>query len=114
MTSPHIPFIGLYTQALIPTFPTLTFPNHYAIVTGLYPSWNGIVANTMYDPQINATFYLGSPESLNPQWWWGEPLWVTTTKNGQLSGTLTISIIPQICVVLRCVCYHLDVRKGFV
>src|SRR6202012_3562838 len=37
-----------------PSFPSKTFPNHYAIVTGLRPDRNGIVDNSMYDPAIGA------------------------------------------------------------
>ena len=35
---------------LIPSYPSKTFPNHYSIVTGLYPGHHGIVANTIKDP----------------------------------------------------------------
>ena len=33
------------TQGMIPSYPSLTFPNHYTLVTGLYPEHHGIVAN---------------------------------------------------------------------
>jgi predicted AlkP superfamily pyrophosphatase or phosphodiesterase len=35
-----------------PSFPSLTFPNHYTLVTGLYPDHHGIVDNTMNDPEL--------------------------------------------------------------
>src|SRR4029077_7763914 len=35
---------GARAERLIPSFPTLTFPNHYTILTGLYPPPPGIVA----------------------------------------------------------------------
>ena len=38
------------TQGMIPAYPSLTFPNHYTLVTGLYPEHHGIVANSFYDP----------------------------------------------------------------
>ena len=38
-------------NGMIPSYPTVTFPNHYSIVTGLYPEHHGIVANDFYDPQ---------------------------------------------------------------
>src|SRR5262245_23409957 len=41
---------GASAEAMIPSFPTVTFPNHIAIVTGMYPGHHGIVANTFYDP----------------------------------------------------------------
>src|ERR1700753_1093802 len=37
-------------QGMLPSFPSLTFPNHYTIVTGLYPEHHGLVANGFYDP----------------------------------------------------------------
>src|SRR5579863_9125016 len=33
-------------EGMIPSYPSVTFPNHYSIVTGLYPEHHGIVANT--------------------------------------------------------------------
>ena len=43
---------GVKAEALIPSFPTKTFPNHYTIATGLYPDHHGIVNNSFYDPAI--------------------------------------------------------------
>src|SRR6202142_3420019 len=37
-------------DGMIPAFPSITFPSHYTVVTGLYPEHHGIVANTFYDP----------------------------------------------------------------
>ncbi len=74
---------GVKADALIPAFPSKTFPNHYTIVTGLYPENHGIVANTMYDPVFDATFSLGNREEVqNGRWWGGEPIWVTAEKQG--------------------------------
>ena len=41
---------GGATATLTPSFPSLTFPNHYTIVTGQYPNSHGIVSNQFYDP----------------------------------------------------------------
>jgi predicted AlkP superfamily pyrophosphatase or phosphodiesterase len=72
---------GVKADALIPSFPTKTFPNHYTIVTGLYPENHGIVLNTIYDPVFDATFSLGNREEVkNGRWWGGEPIWVTAEK----------------------------------
>jgi len=69
---------GVKAEALIPAFPTKTFPNHYTIVTGLYPENHGITFNTIYDPVFDATFSLGNSEEVtNGRWWGGEPIWVT-------------------------------------
>jgi predicted AlkP superfamily pyrophosphatase or phosphodiesterase len=78
---------GVYADALIPVFPSSTFPNMYTIVTGLYPESHGIVATTMYDPDIKE--YFNSTTMDNPYWYesgaYGlkpEPIWVTAEKNG--------------------------------
>src|SRR5688500_5605828 len=44
---------GVAAKAMIPSFPSLTFPNHYTIATGLYPSHHGLVDNSFYDKQRN-------------------------------------------------------------
>ena len=41
---------GAVADALIPVFPSLTFPSHYSIATGMYPASHGIVGNQFYDP----------------------------------------------------------------
>ena len=35
------------TGPMRPSFPSLTFPNHYTLVTGLHPDHHGIVGNAM-------------------------------------------------------------------
>ena len=35
---------------IVEVFPSLTYPNHYTLVTGVYPDHHGIVNNTMRDP----------------------------------------------------------------
>src|ERR1700733_3671976 len=37
-------------DGMIPSFPSITFPNHLSIVTGLYPEHHGIIENNFYDP----------------------------------------------------------------
>jgi predicted AlkP superfamily pyrophosphatase or phosphodiesterase len=72
--------------SLIPCFPSKTFPNHYSIVTGLYPAEHGIVANTFEDAQLG-TFKLSDHSQLvKSAWWGGEPIWVTAEKQGQRTG----------------------------
>ena len=47
---------GASARGLIPMFPSNTFPNHYTIVTGLYPAHHGILNNQMFDPGDGAKF----------------------------------------------------------
>jgi ectonucleotide pyrophosphatase/phosphodiesterase family protein 5 len=82
---------GVLATGLIPAFPSVTFPNHYSIVTGLTPDHHGIVDNRMVDPDIpKQIFHYSSPESLkNPRWWEGAtPIWVTAKQQGKISSTL--------------------------
>lgn len=71
-------------RGLIPVFPTLTFPNHYSIVTGLYPAYHGIINNYFLDPSTGDFFTMHSHE---PKWWLGEPLWETVVNHGLKAAT---------------------------
>jgi Uncharacterized proteins of the AP superfamily len=76
---------------LRPSFPTKTFPNHYAIVTGKRPDTNGIVGNRMIDPRRpDQIFSLGDAKQSLDRFWWdeAEPAWVTAEKAGIRSATM--------------------------
>jgi len=79
---------GVRSEGLIPAFPSKTFPNHYTIVTGLYPDHHGIVSNNMIDPAIGERFTMSAPTEKDPRWWGGEPLWVTVEKQGQHAAAM--------------------------
>jgi hypothetical protein len=70
---------GVKSKGLRPSFPSLTFPNHYTLATGLYPSVHGIVANNFINPDTAEQFSMGSG-GRQPRWWGGEPIWVTARK----------------------------------
>lgn len=72
---------------MLPSFPSLTFPNHFTLVTGLYPEAHGIVGNSFYDPNFEEEFDYGHPEhSMQPKWWQAEPLWVRAQMQGVKSA----------------------------
>ncbi|KAG9015293.1 hypothetical protein FRB93_012992 [Tulasnella sp. JGI-2019a] len=74
---------GLRAKWMKPIFPTLTFPNHWALMTGLYGESHGIVANTFFDPVTGRSFDYTKPElSWDASWWQGEPVWATAQKAG--------------------------------
>lgn len=79
---------GVRSEGLIPVFPTLTFPNHYTVVTGLYTENHGIVGNVMVDDAIGERFTMSSATAKDSRWWGGEPLWVTAEKQGQRSASM--------------------------
>ncbi len=89
--TPHLDRLatqGVLASSLKPVFPTKTFPNHYTIVTGLYPDHHGIVSNNMVDPEMEERFSLGNRAAVGDgAWWGGEPIWVTVEKQGQKAGT---------------------------
>ena len=75
-------------RSLIPSFPVLTFPNHYTIVTGLYPAHHGIVANTIRDPGMPDRFSMSAETAKDAAWWRGEPLWATAIRQGRRAATM--------------------------
>lgn len=79
---------GVRATSMIPSFPVLTFPNHYTIVTGLYPEHHGVVANTMHDASIPERFTQSSETAKDARWWGGEPLWVTAIRQGRRAATM--------------------------
>jgi predicted AlkP superfamily pyrophosphatase or phosphodiesterase len=83
---------GGVQAAMRPSFPSLTFPNHYTLVTGRYPDHHGIVDNTMDDPAIAAHphFTLSDHEAAWDRAWWDEatPLWVSVQRQGGHAATM--------------------------
>ena len=74
---------------LEPSYPASTFPNHYTIVTGLVPDHHGIVNASFWNPETNKTYSMGdSLTRYNPQYYAGEPIWVTAEKAGIMTGNI--------------------------
>jgi len=74
-------------QGMIPSYPSLTFPNHYTLVTGLYPEHHGIVANNFYDPVRKQRYAISDPATNGDgSWYGGVPLWVLAEKQGMRSA----------------------------
>ena len=64
------------SEGMMPSYPSLTFPNHYTIVTGLYPEHHGIVANSFLDPARGARYSMSDPQITGDgSWYSGVPLW---------------------------------------
>jgi predicted AlkP superfamily pyrophosphatase or phosphodiesterase len=76
-------------EGMLPAFPSLTFPNHISIVTGLYPEHHGIVANSFWDPAREQTYVYTQPQSNSDgSWYSGTPLWVLAEQQGMRSACL--------------------------
>ena len=70
-------------DGMLPSYPSLTFPNHYTLVTGLYPEHHGIVANSFYDQQKQARYsYTDAQTNGDGSWYGGAPLWVLAEQQG--------------------------------
>lgn len=84
--TPYMSFIfenGYGTPYMVPSFPSSTFPNHWTMITGLYPADHGIVGNSFYDPVSGKQFVNTHPEqSLDLSFWGGEPIWKSVAKSG--------------------------------
>lgn len=79
---------GVRAEGLVPSFPTLTFPNHISLVTGLTPGHHGIVSNFFYDEKLQKTYGMSDKTAVNdPSWYRGEPLWAAVEKSGMLAAT---------------------------
>jgi predicted AlkP superfamily pyrophosphatase or phosphodiesterase len=79
---------GVKADRLIPSFPTVTFPNHYTIATGLYPDHHGLVNNNFPAPDLGLYYRMSDNNAvINPAFYGGEPIWVTAENQGILSAT---------------------------
>ncbi|WVQ85744.1 hypothetical protein IAT38_007911 [Cryptococcus sp. DSM 104549] len=81
---------GLRAESMQPVFPSLTFPNHWALMTGLYPESHGIIANDFWDPLFKGEgghfMYTDSEKSWHSEWWLGEPIWSVVERAGRKSA----------------------------
>lgn len=76
-------------DGMIPSYPSLTFPNHYAIITGLYPEHNGLVANSFLDTSEFAHYGISDPApTADGRWYAGVPLWSLAEKQGMRTACL--------------------------
>ncbi|NBW06581.1 MAG: alkaline phosphatase family protein [Caulobacteraceae bacterium] len=73
------------TGPMRPSFPSVTFPNHYTLVTGLHPDHHGIVGNSFIDPVLGK-FTMASKEA--GFWAEGEPIWISAEKAGLTAATM--------------------------
>lgn len=77
---------GVVADALIPVFPTKTFPNHLSIVTGKYPAEHGIIHNKFYNPIDDSMYKVGRGKT-NPNWLNALPIWTVAELQGIKAAT---------------------------
>ena len=79
---------GSGAKGLIPSFPSKTFPNHYTLVTGLYPGNHGLVDNNFFDPDTQVNFTSKNKKAvIDSAFYGGTPLWKLAQKNGMKSAS---------------------------
>jgi predicted AlkP superfamily pyrophosphatase or phosphodiesterase len=91
--TPHLSALaadGVRAEGMRPSFPSLTFPNHYTLVTGRRPDHHGIVHNVVEDPHLPGRFVYNRPATTGDQRWWngGEPIWVGAERQGVRTATM--------------------------
>ncbi len=76
-------------EGMLPSYPSLTFPNHFTIVTGLYPEHHGLVANSFYDESKQARYASSDPQAVTDgSWYSGVPLWSLAESQGMRTACL--------------------------
>ncbi|MEZ0392348.1 MAG: alkaline phosphatase family protein [Pseudobdellovibrionaceae bacterium] len=79
---------GVRADGLVPSFPSLTFPNHVTLVTGRRPGNHGIVGNFFYDEKLKEHYAMTTGDGEDQGYWYrGEPLWTVAEKNQMLAAT---------------------------
>jgi predicted AlkP superfamily pyrophosphatase or phosphodiesterase len=73
---------GVHAKSMRPSYPSKTFPNHYSIVTGLYPDHHGIINNVFYDAALNESFSLASTAKNDSRFYGGNPIWNVAEQQG--------------------------------
>lgn len=80
---------GVSAKAMLPSFPSITFPNHWSLITGLYPSHHGLVDNFFYDYSRKEFYAMSKKENAEDgSWYGGIPLWSLAEKQGVVSASL--------------------------
>ncbi|MBS1519354.1 MAG: alkaline phosphatase family protein [Bacteroidetes bacterium] len=78
---------GVKASSMVPSFPSVTFPNHYTIVTGLYPSHHGLIDNTFYDRNLKRFYSYKGKTAGEGIWYGGTPLWVLAEQQKMITAS---------------------------
>jgi len=80
---------GIRAKAMTPSYPSITFPNHWTLITGLYPSHHGLIDNFFYDYQRKEAYAMSNRQNAEDgSWYGGTPLWSLAEKQGTISASL--------------------------
>lgn len=79
---------GVKAASLRPVYPSMTFPNHISIITGMHPENHGIISNHFYNPHSGEEYSLFDSSSVvDPKWYLGEAFWETARRNGIITAS---------------------------
>lgn len=79
---------GTAATSMLSSYPTKTFPNHYTLVTGLYPAHHGLVDNSFYDAGRDAFYTMRQRDKVeDPYYYGGLPLWQLVQQNGMKAAS---------------------------
>jgi predicted AlkP superfamily pyrophosphatase or phosphodiesterase len=75
---------GSFAQSVVPQFPTVTYPNHTSLVSGVPTGIHGILSNTVFDWTVGPT----------PKWyWWTQDIKVPTLWGQAKTAGLTVGSV---------------------
>ena len=79
---------GVAAASMIPGYPSVTFPNHYSLATGLYPSHHGLVDNDFYDAAMDKRYFIRDAKAVtNAAFYGGTPIWVLAEQQKMLTAS---------------------------
>ncbi|WP_346983206.1 ectonucleotide pyrophosphatase/phosphodiesterase [Chryseobacterium sp. POE27] len=80
---------GTQAKAMLPSYPSITFPNHWSLITGLYPAHHGLIDNYFYDYKRKEPYAKSNKKNAEDGTWYGGlPLWGLAEKQGMLSASV--------------------------
>ena len=79
---------GARAESLVPCYPSKTFPNHYSIATGMYPDHHGLIGNTFYNVEKDATYQIRDRDKVRDgDYYGGKPIWNLAQESGMITAS---------------------------
>jgi len=80
---------GVKANSMLSGYPSVTFPNHYSIVTGLYPAHHGLVNNSFIDNTNGERYGMSAKTKVRDgKWYGGTPLWVLAEQQNMIAASM--------------------------
>jgi predicted AlkP superfamily pyrophosphatase or phosphodiesterase len=75
---------GSYAEAVVGQYPSVTYPSHTSMVTGVRPARHGIISNTRFDPEGGSAQWYREAAALKAR-----TLWEVAAASGQRTAALS-------------------------